>query len=320
MKAVQINKYGGPEVLEINPNVAEPAIKPGQVLVQVYASSINPFDSVILAGYMEKMMPLKFPTTLGGDFSGVILKIADDVKDFKVGDRVYGQAIVFNGGSGAFAELVASNTKNLFLMPKNINYEDAASLPLVGSSAIQAIDDTIKLTSGQKILIHGAAGGIGSIAVQLAKHLGAHVAVTVSGKDIDFVKILGANEIIDYKNQKFEEVLKDYDAVYDTIGGETTDRSFKVLKKGGILASMKGQPNQELAKQFGVTGVAINSQTTTARLQRLTQLVESEVVKPHVDKVFTLDQIKEAFEYKANAHPQGKVVICCTTRPVWEGA
>ncbi len=309
MKAIQINKYGGPEVLEVNSNAVEPVVNSGQVLVEVHASSINPFDNIVLAGYMEKMMPLKFPTTMGGDFSGVVIKVFANETEFNVGDQVYGQAIVFNGGSGSFAELLISNTKNMSLKPKNINFIDAASLPLVGSSAIQALEDIIKLSSGQKILIHGGAGGIGSIAIQIAKSLGAYVTVTISEKDKQFVKQLGADEIIDHKTQVFEEILKDYDAVFDTAGGETTDRSFKVLKTGGILASMKGQPNEELAKQYGVRGVAINTQTNSQHLQKLTQLVESGIVKPRVDKIFNLDQIEEAFIYKQTSHPQGKVVI-----------
>lgn len=309
MKAVQINKYGGVEALEINSNVFDPTVKPGQVLVETAAASINPFDNIVLAGYMEKMIPLKFPTTMGGDFSGVVVKVFEGETEYKVGDEVYGQAIVFNGGSGSFAEQIASNTKNLYLKPKNISFLEAASLPLVGSSAIQALEDSIKLQSGEKILIHGAAGGIGSIAVQIAKSIGAYVAVTVSEKDSEFVKQLGADEIIDYKNQKFEEILKNYDAVYDTIGGEIIDRSFLVLKEGGILASMKGQPNPELATKFGITGIAINTQTNSERLKRLTQLIESGIVKPFVDKVFNLDQIKEAFIYKNTAHPKGKIVI-----------
>ncbi len=309
MKAVQINKYGGSEVLEVNTNVPEPIVGPKQVLVDVYASSINPFDNIVLAGYMEKIMPLKFPATMGGDFSGVVKKISNDVTEYKVGDQIYGQAIVFNGGSGSFAEQVAGNTNNFFLKPRNINFLEAASLPLVGTSAIQAIEDSLKLKAGNKILIHGAAGGIGNISVQIAKSIGTYVAVTVSEKDMKFVKQLGADEIIDHKNQKFEEILKGYDAVFDTVGGEATEKSFLVLKKGGILASMKGQPNEELSKQYGVTGVAINTQTNRQHLQRLTQLVESGVVKPQIDKIFNLDQIKKAFIYKATAHPRGKVVI-----------
>jgi NADPH:quinone reductase-like Zn-dependent oxidoreductase len=309
MKAVQINKYGGPEVLEVNQNAVEPIIKAGQVLIDVHASSINPFDNIVLAGFMAKMMPLNFPTTMGGDFSGVVAEVPEGETEFKIGDEVYGQAIVFNGGSGSFAEKVAANIKNLSLKPKNINFLEAASLPLVGSSAIQTLEDSIKLKSGNKILIHGAAGGIGSIAVQIAKSIGAYVAVTVSEKDKEFVKELGADEVIDHDAQKFEEILKDYDAVYDTIGGEVLDKSFLVLKKGGVIASMKGQPNPELAEKYGVVGIAINTQTNSDRLKRLTQLVESEIVKPRVDRVFDLTQIKEAFIYKQSAHPQGKVVI-----------
>lgn len=309
MKAVQINKYGGPEVLEVNNNAVEPAIKAGQVLVEVHASSINPFDNIILAGYMAKMMPLKFPTIMGGDFSGIVVKTISGESAFKVGDQVYGQAIVFNGGSGAFAEKVASNTKNMALKPKNIDFSEAASLPLVGSSAIQTLEDSIKLRAGQKILIHGAGGGIGSIAVQIAKSLGTYVAATASAKDMEFVKSLGADEVVNYESQTFETILKDFDAVYDTVGGEVTNKSFLVLKKGGILASMKGQPNPELSTKYGVTGIAINTQTNDDRLKRLTTLVEAGVVKSQVDKIFELDQIKDAFVYKNSAHPKGKVVI-----------
>lgn len=308
MKAIQINKYGGSEVLEINENAPEPILKPGQVLVEAFAGSINPFDNIIMAGYMEKMMPLKFPVTMGGDFAGTIVKIAEDVTEFQIGDKVYGQAIVFNGGSGSFAELVACNVANLYKMPNNVNFVDAASLPLVGSSAIQVLEDTFKLKKGNKVLIHGGAGGIGSVAIQLAKHIGAYVATTVSSKDVKFVKDLGADEVIE-KSESFENKLKNYNAVYDTIGGDVTDRSFKVLKKHGILASMKGQPKEDLAKQFGVTAVGINTQTNSKHLKRLAELVESEIIKPRVDKVFDIDKIRQAFDYKLMSHPQGKVVI-----------
>ncbi len=295
--------------MEINLNAPEPTLSSGQVLVAVHSASINPFDFFVMAGYMEKMMPLKFPTTMGGDFSGTVTKVFENETELKVGDQIYGQAIVFNGGSGSFAELLVSNTKNMSLKPKNINFMEAASLPLVGSTVVQALEDSIKLMAGNKILVHGGAGGIGSIVIQLAKSIGAYVAVTVSEKDREFVKQLGADEIINYRSQKFEEILKDYDAVFDTTGGEVTDQSFKVLKKEGILASMKGQPNQELATQYGVTGIAINTRTNTQHLKRLTELVEAGTIKPQVDKVFPLEQTKEAFIYKNSSHPRGKVVI-----------
>lgn len=319
MKAVQINKYGGLEVLEVNLNAVEPTLGAGQVLVEVHATSINPFDYFIIGGFMAKMVPLQFPSTMGGDFSGKIIKVDEKVTDFKVGDNVYGTAIVLSGGSGALAEIATVNPDRIAIQPKDIDFTTAASLPLVGSSAIQTLEDEIKLKANptfakatvgkQKILIHGGAGGIGSVAIQLAKHLGAYVATTVSGDDKEFVKSLGADEIIDYKTEKFEEKLKDFDAVYDTIGGEVMEKSFQVLKKDGIIASMKGQPNPELATQYGVTGIAINTKTNTDHLKRLTLLVESGVIKPQIDKVFNIDQAVEAYKYKKESHPRGKVVI-----------
>lgn len=309
MKAVQINRYGGYDALQVNDNVPEPALKPNQVLVKVHASSINPYDSYVIKGFAKDYQPLTFPATMGNDFSGVITELAPGVIDFKVGDEVYGSAIVFNGSSGAYADLAAVNTKNIALKPTSVDFIQAASLPLVGVTAIQAIVETIKLRSGQKILIHGGAGGIGSVAIQLAKSLGAYVATSVSTKDLDYAKSLGADEVIDYKTQKFEEILKDFDAVFDTIGSEVTDRSFKVLKKGGILASMKGEPSIEMATQYGVTGVAVNTINNGERLKKLTRLVEQGVVKPQIGKVFPIDQIKEAFIFKEVNHPEGKVVI-----------
>lgn len=309
MKAVQINKYGGPEVLEIIANADEPTIGVGQVLVEVHATSINPFDYFVIGGFMAKMAPLQFPVTVGGDFSGKIIKVDESISDYKVGDEVYGTAIILGAGSGALAEKAGVKIDRIAFKPKNIDFPTAASLPLVGSSAIQTLEDEIKLKANQKILIHGGAGGIGSISIQLAKHLGAYVATTVAGKDKEFVKSLGADEVIDYKTERFEEKLKDYDAVYDTIGGKVMEKSFQVLKIGGAIASMKGQPNEELAKQYGVTGIAINTKTNHQHLQRLTLLVETGVIKPQIDKVFNFDQAKEAYTYKKESHPRGKIVI-----------
>lgn len=309
MKAVQFNRYGGPKVIEINTNASKPTPATGQVLVEVHAGSINPFDWKLRAGYMKNMIPLQFPFTMGGDFSGVVNELGENVSEFKIGDEVYGQALVLAGGSGAFAEFCASNISNTSLKPKNIDFFQAASLPLVGSSAIQALEEHIKLKNKQKILIHGGAGGIGHIVIQLAKHLGGYVATTVSSKDMEFAKNLGADEVIDYKNQKFEERLHDFDAVFDTAGGETTDKSFKVLKKGGIIVSMLGQPNLELAKEYGITAIGQMTNTNAKHLLRLAQLVERGKIKPQIAKVFPLEQTREAFEYLEKSHPRGKVVV-----------
>lgn len=308
MKAAQFSKYGGPEVIEIN-EVSSLTPAKDQVLIEVYDATINPFDYKVRRGYMKDSMPLQLPITLGGNLSGVVVAVGEEVSDIQVGDEVFGQSYAFGGGSGAIAEYAISDQNNIALKPKSINHTEAGSLPLVGSSAIQALEQHLNVQKGQKILIHGGAGGIGSIAIQLAKHLGAYVATTVSKDDFEFVKELGADEVIDYETQDFSEILKDFDAVYDTVGGETTDRSFLVLKEGGVLVSMLGEPKKELAEQYGITVIGQNTQTDRKNLTRLAQLVDEGVIKPEVDKVFSLDQTTEAFEYAENSHPRGKVVI-----------
>lgn len=314
MKAAQFKDYGGPEVIEIV-EVEKPVPKKDQVLIEVKSASINPFDYKIRRGYMKESMPLEFPVTIGGDLSGVIVEIGEGVAGFKVGDEVFGQAYNFGASSGSMAEFAAANLGSIALKPKSVNFDEAAALPLVASSAIQALEEHINLKKGQKILIHGGAGGIGSIAIQLAKHLGAYVATTVSSEDIDFVKNLGADQVIDYKHEDFSEILSSppaggFDAVYDTVGGEVTDKSFKVLKKGlGVLVSMLGEPNGELAAQFEVKAIGQGTKTNSTHLLRLAQLVDEGVIKPQVDKVFPLDQTRQAYEYAENKHSKGKVVI-----------
>lgn len=313
MKALRLKSYGGSEVLEID-EVEKPILKPGQVLVEVYAAAINPFDVKVSRGFYAQSLPVNFPATLGGDFAGIIREIGEGASGFADGDEVYGSANVFGGGSGSFAEFVAANSKNIAKKP-DIDFIKAGSLPLVGSSCVQALEEHIQLKSGQKILIHGGAGGIGSTAIQLAKAIGAYVATTVSSNDVDFVKPLGADEIIDYKTQKFEEILKDFDAVYDTVGGETTNKSFLILKKGGILVSMIGQPNEESARKYGVTAVGQGTKTNSEHLQRLAELVNNGKIKAQVDKIFPLEQIKEAFTYQEDVHPRGKVVLQIKKNP-----
>lgn len=309
MKAVQINSYGGVEVLEVNQDASKPVASEGQVLVEVKAASINPFDWKVRAGYTKDYLKLDFPATMGGDFAGVVVGLGENAGDFKLGDEVFGQAAVFGGGTGAFAEFVAANIGKIAIKPKNIDFQEAASLPLVGVSALQALETHIGLKEGQKILIHGGAGGIGSIAVQVAKALGAYVATTAATRDLEFAKSLGVDEVVDFKTQKFEELLSDFDAVFDTAGGEVTDKSFKVLKKGGILVTMSGDPNMELAKSSEVEAIRQNTEGNRERLTRLAELVESGKVKPVVDKAFSLDEVKAAFTHLETGHPRGKVVL-----------
>ena len=311
MKSAQINKYGSSEVIEINQSTPEPSVSLGKVLVDIKAAGVNPVDWKISEGHMQQLVSLQFPSTLGVDFSGVIKQIGEGISpsDFKQGDEVYGQAGVINGGSGAFAEMALANTESIANKPKRLSHAEAAGLPLVGVSAWQALVENIGLSKGQKILIHGGAGGIGSIAIQLAKYLGADVATTVSINDKQFVQELGADQVIDYKTQTFEDLLHDYDAVFDTVGDETYRRSFKVIKKGGVIVSMLDQPDSELMNQYGVKAIFQFTQADRERLTKLAQWVDENNIRVNVEKTFLLDEAGDALDYQKDVHPRGKVVL-----------
>jgi alcohol dehydrogenase len=309
MKSVQIKKYGSSEVIEINQSAPEPIVSVGKVLGVVKAAGVNPIDWKIREGYMQQKIQLQFPSTLGMDLSGVIKQVGEGVSAFKQGEDVYGQASVVTGGSGAFAEMALANADSIAHKPTNLSYAEAAALPLVGVSAWQALGENIALSKDQKILIHGGAGGIGSIAIQLAKYLGAYITTTVSTNDKQFVQELGANQVIDYKTQNFEDVLNDYDAVFDTIGGETYRRSFKVLKKDGIIVSMLEQPNSELMNQYGVKAIFQFTQVNRDRLNKLAEWVDQYNIKVNVEKTFPLDKAGNALDYLKDIHPRGKVVL-----------
>jgi alcohol dehydrogenase len=310
MNSAQITRYGNTsEVIEIR-QTSTPNLSAGKVLVEVKAAGINPIDWKIREGYMQQMIHLQFPSTLGLDFSGIVEQVGQDVtSDFKQGNEVYGQAGVPSGGSGAFSEFALANVTSIAHKPKRLSHEEAAALPLVGVSAWQALIEYIGLSNGQKILIHGGAGGIGSIAIQLAKNLGAHVATTVSTDDKQFVQELGADEIIDYKTQTFEELVHDYDAVFDTVGGETYTKSFKVLRKGGIIVSMLEQQNSELMEQFGVKAVSQFTRVNRERLTKLTDWVDQNKVKVNIEKAYSLDEAGKALDYLRDIHPRGKIVL-----------
>jgi alcohol dehydrogenase len=311
MKSAQINKYGSSEVIEINQSTFEPTVSSGKVLVIIKAAGVNPADWKIREGGLQQIISLQFPSTLGMDFSGVIKQVGEGIShsDFKQGDEVYGQAGVISGGSGAFAEMALANTESIAHKPKRLSHAEAAGLPLVGVSAWKALVENIGLSKDQKILIHGGAGGIGSIAIQLAKYLGADVATTVSTNDKQFVQELGAGQAIDYKTQNFEDILHDYDAVFDTVGGETYRRSFKVLKKGGIIVSMLEQPNSELMSQYGIKAIFQFTQADRERLTKLAQWVDQNNIRVNVEKKFSLDEAGDALDYQKDVHPRGKVVL-----------
>lgn len=308
MKAAQINEYGDASVVEVV-EINQPTITEGQVLVKVKAASLNPFDTMVRAGYLQEMIPLQLPITVGGDIAGEVAAIADDVTDFAVGDQVYGQANAVAGNSGALAEFAATSAKQVAKAPSNITAQEAASLPLVGISALQGLTQRIALQPGQKILITGGAGGIGRIAIQIVKHIGAYVATTATGEGVDVAKALGADEVIDYKTQNFTELLSDYDAIFDTVGGENINNALAVLKQGGIAVTMAGAFDEDKANTAGVTALSQNTNVSTDALNELTELVESGVVKPGVGQVFQLDDIQEAFTARDTGAIKGKIVI-----------
>lgn len=299
MKAVQVSEYQSPIILN-TVEVAQPTLKDGQVLVKVMAASVNPFDVTLASGAMASMIPLSLPYTIGGDLAGVVEG---------TGQEVYGSALIVSGGSGSMAEYAVANLDSIADKPKSLSFAEAASLPLAGVSALQAIEEHLDLQSGQKILIHGGAGGIGTLAIQLAKMKGAYVATTASESDREMLTQLGADLVIDYKTEDFTKVVSEYDAVFDTVGGEVTTQSLAVLKRGGKLVTMIGQVDEKLAAEAGVTVIRQMTGVTSARLAKLAEYVATGKVKPVVDKSFTLDQTSEAYDYFVNEHPKGKVVI-----------
>lgn len=307
MKAAQINSYGDASVIEIN-DAKTPDLKEGQVLVEIHAASLNPFDSKLRSGFMKDFIPLHFPFTLGGDFAGVVTEITSEVTGFSVGDKVYGQAAGVAGNSGSFAEFTAVKSKSVAKIPSNLDFTEAAALPLVGSSAVQALMHHINLQKGQKLFIHGGAGGIGTIAVQIAKHIDAYVAVTATGEGIATAKSLGADEVIDYTVTDFSEILSGYDAVFDTVGGEDFVKAFAILKEGGTAVSMGGSNDEAKAKDLGITVINQSTKVSTSTLETLAELVGNTVVTPTVGAVFPLSETKQAFE-TLEAGGIGKVIL-----------
>jgi alcohol dehydrogenase len=309
VKAVQIDAYGDTGVLRMVADAPKPEAAPGQVLIEVHAASINPADSMLRAGYMQSMVKLQFPATMGSDVAGVVVAAGSDAVSLKVGDRVYGSAGFVSGGSGAFAEYAAATAGRVARLPAGQTFVQAAALPLAGVSALQAIEEQLQLRAGSRILIHGGAGGIGSLAIQIAKRAGAYVASTCHGGVASFVRNLGADEVIDVDQQAFQDRLKGFDAVLDTIGAETYTNSFSVLKKGGVLLTMIAQPNAELAQKFGVRTLGQLTDVNAARLDRLAELVAEGAVKIQVDRVFALSQAKEAFLARESGPVRGKIVL-----------
>jgi len=304
MKAAVIKDYG--KQVEIS-EIPIPELSADSVMIEVHAASINPFDIIVKAGYMKEMMPISFPYIMGYDVSGVVTEVGRNVSKFKIGDAVYARPNQMDAGSIAEYNIVKED--DLAFKPFKLSHEEAASIPLAGLAAFQALAVKGNLQKGQKVLIHAGSGGVGSLAIQIAKHLGAEVAVTTSRSNFEMVKNLGADVVIDYKTQKFEEELSDYDLVLDTMGGEIMNNSFKILKKGGSILSFKSQDTDELAKKYEVNFEMFFMWPSGEMLSHLTQLLNEGVVKPIIDRSYSFEQVQEAYDYLQRGHAKGKVVI-----------
>jgi NADPH:quinone reductase-like Zn-dependent oxidoreductase len=289
VKAARIYNYDGAKALRFE-GTPVPEPQSGEVLVRVHAAGVNPIDWKIRAGYLQQMKLLQLPFTLGGDFSGVVQAVGKDVAGCKVGDEVYGQASVFSHGSGSFAEFCLARAGAVALKPCSVSHFEACGLPTAGVSALQALMESLRLSAGQKILINGGASNIGSISIQLAKHLGAHVVTTASADDIPYVQGLGADEVIDYRSRKFKEVIIGFDAGVDTVGCDTYAQPFRVLKRGVRLSSILAYPGAGWTNDSWLEAFALSTRVTTRRLEKLAELVEEGALNVRVDQTFPLDQ------------------------------
>lgn len=308
MKAIVIEQYGGKEQLkEMEIQKPIPGVK--QVIVKLYATSINPIDWKLREGYLKEMMPFDFPIILGWDAAGVVDEVGEHVIDFNVGDRVFARPETTN--SGTYAEYTKVDAHLLAKIPENISFEEAACVPLAGLTAWQCLFDFGNIQKGDKVLIHAGAGGVGTFAVQLAKDAGAYVATTAGTHNIEFLKSLGADEVIDYKKQDFEKILRDFDFVLDSLGGENQEKSFTVLKEGGKLASIVSDPNQDKASQKNIKSGNVWLVPNGKQLEKIAVLLEQNKIKVIIGNKFPLSEegIKEAHALSESHHAKGKIVI-----------
>jgi alcohol dehydrogenase len=330
MKAFVVSRYGkknGVEAVER----PEPELRDSDVLVQIHAASVNPLDLKIRNGELKRILPYKLPLVLGNDLAGVVIKVGPDVQRFKPGDEVFAKPD--KDRIGAFAEMIVINENDVAKKPHALDMEQAASVPLVGLTAWQALIEKAKLQAGQKVLIHAGSGGVGTIAIQLAKHLGATVATTTSTANVPWVTSLGAHVVIDYKNNDFDTILRDYDVVLDTQGGKTLDKSLRVLKPGGKVISVAGPPEPDFAKGFGLNWLLIQAmrllsfqirrkakrrgvtyaflfmEASGSQLRELGSLIDSGAIRPVIDRIFPFESTAEALAYVEKGRAKGKVVV-----------
>ncbi|SOD75296.1 NADP-dependent oxidoreductase [Alysiella filiformis] len=328
MTAMTIQQYGKTPVQK--QTVAMPMWGDDDVLVQVHSASINPLDFKIKNGDLKLILPFHFPLILGNDFAGVVAAVGKNVKNFAVGDEVFARTDTLR--TGAFGQFIAIKAAHLAQKPSNLDFNESASLPLVALTAMQAFEK-MGLKSGSKVLIHAGTGGLGGIAIQIAKILGLHVATTVSTANTAWVKTLGADEVIDYKKENFNEKLKDFDGVLDTLGGDTLLKSFEILKQGGKIISVAGMPTAQFAdewglawwkkmifslisakihktaRKYGASYEFLFMQPSGKRLESIKIWAEQGKLTPVIDQIFTFDNTQKALEYSESGRAKGKIIV-----------
>lgn len=305
MKAVRIHRFGPPEVLSLE-EVPKPEPGNGEVVVQVKAAGVGPWDALIRSG--ESALPQSLPLTLGSDFSGVIDSVGVGVEHWKSGDEVFG--VTNERFTGAYAEYAIAKAAMIAPRPKSLNDTHAASVPVVAVTAWQMVQEIACISRGQFVLVHGGAGNVGTFAVQLAKRAGAVVIATASAENENYVHRLGADGVMDYRTTRFYESLKNVDAVLDTVGGETLERSYEIVRRGGIVVSAAAQPSKDKAEQYGVRATFFLVEVTRERLEKIAQLIDAGELKTEVGEVLWLDEARRAHEMLAGApHRRGKIII-----------
>jgi NADPH:quinone reductase-like Zn-dependent oxidoreductase len=330
VKAFLVDRYGSKAGVRAA-EMPEPEVRADDVLVQVHAASVNLLDSKIRDGEFKLLLPYRLPLILGNDVAGVVVRVGPKVRRFKPGDEVYARPD--KNRIGTFAELIAMNEDAVAIKPAELTMEEAASIPLVGLTAWQVLIERANLKKGQRVLIHAGAGGVGTIAIQLAKHLGAIVATTTSTANVDLVKRLGADVVIDYKKDDFEKILNDYDVVLNSLGGDTLVKSLSVLKPGGKLISISGPPDAAFAKDMGASWILklvmcvlsyrimrkarrhhvsysfLFMRASGDQLGKISWLIDTGVIRPVVDRVFPFESTNEAMAYVETGRARGKVVV-----------
>lgn len=330
MKAFIVKSYGKKEKLHLA-EVKDPVVNENDLLIQIHAAGVNLLDSKLRNGEFKLLLPYKTPFALGHDVAGVVVKIGSKVSKFKVGDEVYARAA--DHRIGTFAEYISLHEKDVAKKPKNLTMEEAASIPLVGLTAWQALIEKANLKNGQKVFIQAGSGGVGTFAIQLAKHLGAIVATTTSSANLDLVKSLGADIIIEYKKDDFQTILKDFDVVLNSQDTKTLEKSLRILKPNGKIISISGPPDPAFGEEIGANWflkIALKVLSTSIRkkanrlgvnfsflfmkangeqLDKITNLIEAGIIKPVMDKVFPFEQTNDALAYVEAGRAKGKVVI-----------